>query len=155
MQRMMLNSCRRWGMSMTPSAVFVTSSRFASTTTTTPPSSAAGTTMKVKVTFITQDGTKVPISVPVGMTLMEAARDIAKIDVEAACDGTCACSTCHMYLSEAHFKTLGDPSEDELDMLDLAPAPKPTSRLSCQVQITKEMDGLEATLPKETSNQLS
>jgi ferredoxin-2, mitochondrial len=116
---------------------------------------AAASTLKVKVTFITQDGTKVPISVPVGITLMEAARDIAKIDVEAACDGTCACSTCHMYLSQPHFAALGDPTEDELDMLDLAPAPKPTSRLSCQVQITAAMEGLEATLPKETSNQLS
>lgn len=110
---------------------------------------------KVKVTFVTQDGTRCPVMVPVGSTLMEAARDIAKLDVEAACDGTCACSTCHMYLSEEHFQKLKEASEDEMDMLDLAPSPKPTSRLSCQISITEDMDGLIATLPRETSNQLS
>jgi ferredoxin-2, mitochondrial len=118
-------------------------------------SPAAAVPGKVKVVFITQDGTRVPVSVPIGITLMEAARDVAKLDVEAACDGTCACSTCHMYLSEGHFKKLPDPSEDELDMLDLAPTPRPTSRLSCQVTVTQDLDGLEATLPTETSNQLS
>lgn len=110
---------------------------------------------KVKVTFVTQDGTSVPVYATLGQTLMEVARDVAKLDIEAACDGTCACSTCHVYLSEEHFKKLKEPSEDEMDMLDLAPKPKSTSRLSCQVVLTQDMDGMIATLPNETSNQLS
>lgn len=156
------SASRRWALQPLPTSSSVVSSSSAlgvprrhAATTATPTAGGGGTVLKVKVTFTTQDGTKVPIQVPVGTTLMEAARDIAKIDVEAACDGTCACSTCHMYLSEQHYKLLGDPCEDELDMLDLAPSPKPTSRLSCQVKVTQELDGLEATLPKETSNQLS
>lgn len=109
---------------------------------------------KVKVTFVTQDGTRVAVYCKVGLTLMEAARDVAKLDIEAACDGTCACSTCHVYLSKEHFDKLKEPSEDELDMLDLAPKPKPTSRLACQVILTEEVDGLTAELPLEHSNQL-
>lgn len=110
---------------------------------------------KVKVTFVTQKGERVVATPPIGMTLMEAARDVAKLDIEAACDGTCACSTCHVYLSQSHFAKLKEPSEDELDMLDLAPKPMPTSRLACQVTITAELDGMEVTLPSEQSNQLS
>jgi ferredoxin len=109
---------------------------------------------KVRVTFITTDGKEVKCVAPIGKTLMEVG--VAnKLDIEAACDGTCACSTCHCYLDKEHFDNLGKPSEDELDMLDLAIDVRPTSRLSCQVQLSADMDGLVATLPKETSNQLS
>lgn len=113
---------------------------------------------KVRVTFVTLDGTRVAISATEGMTLMEAGRDVAKLDIEAACDGTCACSTCHVYLRDADFARVaaaqGEPSEDELDMLDLAPRPRPTSRLSCQVKLVASLDDIEATIPPEHSNQL-
>ena len=108
---------------------------------------------KVRVTFITADGKTHKLVGKIGDTLMEVGRD-NKLDIEAACDGTCACSTCHVYVDEASYKKLSKPSEDELDMLDLAPDLKTTSRLSCQVQLTQELDGIIATLPAETSNQL-
>eukprot|EP00658_Telonema_sp_P-2_P031916 TRINITY_DN23779_c0_g1_i1.p1 TRINITY_DN23779_c0_g1~~TRINITY_DN23779_c0_g1_i1.p1 ORF type:complete len:111 (+),score=18.02 TRINITY_DN23779_c0_g1_i1:160-492(+) len=73
---------------------------------------------KVKVRFITQDKTEVTVEGAVGQTVMEVARDVARLDIEAACDGTCACSTCHVYLDEASYKSLPEPDEDELDMLD-------------------------------------
>ena len=107
---------------------------------------------KVKVTFVTPDGERKVFNASVGMTLMEVARG-NRIDMEAACDGTCACSTCHVYLDEESYGKLAKPSEDELDMLDLAPDVKPTSRLACQVEITAALDGIEAQLPKNIESQ--
>ena len=110
---------------------------------------------KVKVLVVTKDGSEVEVSAPVGMTLMEAARDIGKVDIEAACDGTCACSTCHVYIDEKYFTKLPVSSEDELDMLDLALKLKATSRLSCQVTLAEELDGMKVWMPSEAKNQLS
>ena len=109
---------------------------------------------KVRVTFVDAGGKRHECQPTPGLTLMEAARDLCRLDIEAACDGTCACSTCHVYLTEEAFKALPPPSEDEMDMLDLAVAPKKTSRLACQVKITAELEGTEVTLPKETQSQL-
>lgn len=101
------------------------------------------------------DGKAVEMMAPVGLTLMEAIRDVGRLDMEAACDGTCACSTCHVIFSPDSFEKLpGKPSEDEMDMLDLAPAVSPTSRLSCQVQLTEELDGIALTIPDEMQNQM-
>lgn len=88
---------------------------------------------------------------PVGMTLMEALRDIAKVDIEAACDGTCACSTCHVILDDHSFSQLGADavSEEEQDMLDLASSLSPTSRLSCQVQLTEKLEELRLVIPND------
>lgn len=110
---------------------------------------------KVKVRFITQDKTEVVVEGSVGQTVMEVARDVARLDIEAACDGTCACSTCHVYLDEVSYKALPEPDEDELDMLDLAPKTKETSRLSCQIKLTEALSGMTVELPEEQSNQLS
>lgn len=99
---------------------------------------------------------KVSIEVPTGITLMEAIRDYAKLDMEAACDGTCACSTCHVIFTPDTYKLLPDsPCDDEMDMLDLAPAVSPTSRLSCQVKVTPELDGIDITIPDEMENQMN
>jgi ferredoxin len=109
----------------------------------------------VKVTFVPATGEKVVVNAHVGAMLMEAARD-NDIDIEAACDGTCSCSTCHMYLDAASYAKVPAPSDDELDMLDLAPEVKEgSSRLSCQVRITPELDGMVASIPAAFSNQLS
>ncbi|EPY34519.1 ferredoxin 2fe-2S-like protein [Strigomonas culicis] len=118
---------------------------------------AAATPGKIKVKIHSDVNKKTKdIVAPTGITLMEAIRDIAKLDMEAACDGTCACSTCHVIFTEASYKTLGeDPTEDELDMLDLAPKVSKTSRLSCQVKLAPEMDGMELTIPDEMENQMS
>lgn len=91
----------------------------------------------------------------VGMTLMEVIRDVARMEMEAACDGTCACSTCHVIFDDESYAKLPDkPCEDEMDMLDLAPAVTKTSRLSCQVQIASELDGISVVIPNEIENQM-
>lgn len=87
---------------------------------------------------------------------MEAIVQVAKLDMEAACDGTCACSTCHVIFDPDSYKQLPDaPSEDELDMLDLAPSVSRTSRLSCQVKLTPELDSISVTVPDEMENQMA
>jgi len=115
----------------------------------------AATPGKVKVTFSTAAKNTVEVLAPVGLSLMEAARDYAKLDIEAACDGTCACSTCHVFIDAEYFSKLPRVTEDEQDMLDLAPDLRPTSRLSCQVKLTAELDGIRVQLPSATSNQLT
>lgn len=101
------------------------------------------------------EGKQRTVETAVGITLMEVIRDVARMDMEAACDGTCACSTCHVIFTEDSYKQLLDtPSEDEMDMLDLAPAVTKTSRLSCQVQMSPELDGISVVVPDETENQM-
>jgi len=86
---------------------------------------------------------------------MEVGRD-AKLDIEAACDGTCACSTCHVYVDPSWYGKLPTPTDDENDMLDLAWGfQEGKSRLSCQLVLNPELNGLKVKLPDQTSNQLS
>ncbi|EIN13821.1 ferredoxin [Punctularia strigosozonata HHB-11173 SS5] len=74
------------------------------------------------------------------------------IDLEGACEGSIACSTCHVILSPEHYDLLPEPCDDENDMLDLAFGLTDTSRLGCQVRLTKDLDGITATLPSATRN---
>ncbi|EIW80093.1 ferredoxin [Coniophora puteana RWD-64-598 SS2] len=74
------------------------------------------------------------------------------IDLEGACEGSIACSTCHVILSPSHYDLLPEPSDDENDMLDMAFGLTDTSRLGCQVQLTRDLDGMTATLPSATRN---
>ncbi|KAH9960594.1 2Fe-2S ferredoxin-type domain-containing protein [Lactifluus volemus] len=74
------------------------------------------------------------------------------IDLEGACEGSVACSTCHIILSPEHYDILPEPEDDENDMLDMAFGLSETSRLGCQVKLTKELDGMTATLPAATRN---
>ena len=84
---------------------------------------------------------------------MEITRDVAKMEIEAACDGTCACSTCHMYVDENTFEKLPEMSDDEHDMLDMVDDFREgSSRLACQCVVTAEMNGMEATLPKSATS---
>lgn len=87
----------------------------------------------------------------VGQTLMSAAV-AAGVEIEAACDGNCACSTCHVYIVDKYFDLLPPATEEEEDMLDLAPFVQPTSRLSCQIFLTSHLDGLEFKRPSSTRN---
>lgn len=114
----------------------------------------AATPGKVKVTFIDHRSKRTECQARVGETLLSVALQ-NQLDIEAACDGTCACSTCHVYVSAAHFATLPKISEDEEDMLDLALDRKATSRLACQLTVTRELDGVELTLPATVASQLS
>ena len=87
----------------------------------------------------------------VGQTLMAVAV-AAGIEIEAACDGNCACSTCHVYIGQKYYNKLPDASEEEEDMLDLALFLQPTSRLSCQIQLTPDLDGMDFKRPTATRN---
>lgn len=104
----------------------------------------------VKIIFIVK-GEKKEFMVPVGTTVLEAAHN-NDIDLEGACEGSLACSTCHVVVDKEFYDMLKEPSEDEEDMLDLAFGLTPTSRLGCQITMTKELDGLTLTVPDETRN---
>ena len=102
-----------------------------------------------KVTFIDRDGARIEVDAPVGLSLLEIARKY-DIDIEGACEGSLACSTCHVIVDPEDFDRLSEPTEDEEDMLDLAFGLTQTSRLGCQIIITEELDGLTVTLPAVT-----
>ena len=106
-----------------------------------------------KVTFIERDGRRREIDAPVGMSVMEAARRHG-IDIEGACEGSLACSTCHVIVDPQWYGRLREASEEEEDMLDLAFNLTRTSRLGCQIVITEELDGLTVQLPAATRNLL-
>jgi len=103
--------------------------------------------------FIEPDGTRKEVDAPLGLSVLEIAHR-NDIDIEGACEGSLACSTCHVIVDPAWFERLDEASEDEEDMLDLAFGLTPTSRLGCQIIITEELDGLTVTLPAETVNLL-
>ena len=104
----------------------------------------------VKVIFL-EKGERKEFQVPVGTSVLQAARD-NNIDLEGACEGSLACSTCHVIVDKTFYDSLTEPTEDEEDMLDLAFGLTPTSRLGCQIILTKELDGLSLTVPSETRN---
>ncbi len=101
-----------------------------------------------KVTFIKTDGEKVEVDGAEGLSIMEVATANG-IDIEAACEGSMACATCHLICDEAWFDKLEPVSEDEEDMLDLAFSVEATSRLSCQIRLTQKLDGIIFKLPKD------
>ncbi|KAK7101329.1 adrenodoxin-like protein 1, mitochondrial [Littorina saxatilis] len=105
----------------------------------------------VKITYITKHGTATQIKGKVGDNVMYLAHRY-EIEVEGACEASLACCTCHVYVKDGYFDLLPEPKEEEEDMLDMAPFLKPNSRLSCQIILTKELDGLEVTLPTATRN---
>jgi len=104
----------------------------------------------VKIIFI-EKGERKEFNVPVGTTVLEAAHS-NDISLEGACEGSLACSTCHVIVDEKFYSKLDEASEDEEDMLDLAFGLTPTSRLGCQIIMTKELDGLTLVVPDETRN---
>lgn len=107
-------------------------------------------TETVKIIFI-HKGEKKEFQVPVGTTVLEAAHN-NDIDLEGACEGSLACSTCHVVVEKDFYDKLQAPTEDEEDMLDLAFGLTPTSRLGCQIVMSKELDGLTLIVPDETRN---
>ncbi|MGB0576365.1 MAG: ferredoxin family 2Fe-2S iron-sulfur cluster binding protein [Alphaproteobacteria bacterium] len=106
-----------------------------------------------KVTFILADGSRRDFEVGVGKTLLDVALDNG-LDVEGACGGVMACSTCHVIVDPAWSEKLPDPGEEEDEMLDLAWGLTETSRLGCQITVTEALDGLVVRLPTETRNLL-
>lgn len=106
-----------------------------------------------RVAFISSDGGRREIEAEPGRSVLEIAWENG-IEVEGACEGSMACSTCHVILSDADYDRLPPSSEDEEDMLDLAWGVTPNSRLGCQILLTDGLDGMEFNLPSETVNHL-
>lgn len=103
------------------------------------------------MTFVDPNGTRHEVDAPVGLSVLEIAHS-NNIELEGACEGSLACSTCHVIVDGEDFERLAEPTEDEEDMLDLAFGLTRTSRLGCQIIMSDELDGLVVTLPAETHN---
>jgi ferredoxin, 2Fe-2S len=106
-----------------------------------------------KITFIERDGTRREVDAPLGLSVLEIAHKHG-VDIEGACEGSLACSTCHVIVDPEWYELLKEASEDEEDMLDLAFGLTATSRLGCQIIMTEELDGLTVRLPTSTRNML-
>ena len=107
-----------------------------------------------KMTFIERDGTRREVDAPLGLSVLEIAHQHG-VDIEGACEGSLACSTCHVIVDPEWYELLVEASEDEEDMLDLAFGLTETSRLGCQIVITEALDGLVVRLPAGTRNLLN
>jgi ferredoxin, 2Fe-2S len=101
----------------------------------------------VKITFIQPDNSEQVVETEPAMTLMEAAKLNNVPGIEAECGGACACATCHVYVDDAWRDKTGAPSQMEEDMLDFAFDVRPNSRLSCQIRVRPELDGLVVHTP--------
>lgn len=102
-----------------------------------------------KITYIQPGGDEQTVEAEVGVTVMEAAKLNLVAGIEAECGGACACATCHVYVGEEWKEKTGSPSEMEEDMLDFAFDVRETSRLSCQIKVSDELDGLVVTVPEK------
>lgn len=101
----------------------------------------------VKITFVQPSGQARTVDAEPGSTVMEAAIKNGVPGIEAECGGACSCATCHVYVDENWAAKTGEPSPMEEDMLDFAFEVKPTSRLSCQIKVREDLDGLVVTVP--------
>ena len=104
-----------------------------------------------KMTFIERDGTRREVDAPAGLSVLEIAHK-HKVDIEGACEGSLACSTCHVIVDPSWAAKLESATEDEEDMLDLAFGLTETSRLGCQIIMNDKLDGLVVTLPAGVNN---
>lgn len=105
---------------------------------------------KIKVIFI-ENGEEKEVEALIGLSILEVAHS-NDIDLEGACEGSLACATCHVILEDKIYNTLEEPEEAEEDMLDLAFGLTHTSRLGCQIILTKELDGMRVIVPSATRN---
>src|SRR5471030_2325379 len=99
-----------------------------------------------KITFIDPDGVTHIVEAEIGTTVMETAMQNGVPGIIASCGGSCACATCHVHVDEHWFPLVGERSAEEEGMLDSAIDVGPTSRLSCQIAVTEELDGLKVTI---------
>lgn len=106
-----------------------------------------------KMTFVTPQGQRIVVEAPIGLSVLEIAHQ-NNIDLEGACEGSLACSTCHVIVDPEWYDTLPEAQEEEEDMLDLAFGLTHTSRLGCQIIMKEELDGLVVTLPSATRNMM-
>ena len=106
-----------------------------------------------RITFIERDGARKDVDAPIGLSVLEIAHKNG-VDIEGACEGSLACSTCHVIVDPDWIGALTEATEDEEDMLDLAFGLTETSRLGCQIVITDALDGLVVKLPAATRNMM-
>lgn len=106
-----------------------------------------------KIIFIDRDNKSIEIDAPSGLSVLEVAHQ-NNIELEGACEGSLACSTCHVIVDSEWYDTLTEATEDEEDMLDLAFGLTHTSRLGCQIIMSDELDGLTVRLPAATRNMM-
>ena len=106
------------------------------------------------IKFLNSDGTNKVVKADIGDTILDVARKY-DINIEGACDGSMACSTCHIIVDKKWYHKLDEMTQDEEDMLDLAFGLTRTSRLGCQIRVSETLDGLVVSLPKETRNMLT
>lgn len=106
-----------------------------------------------KMTFVLAGGVEKVVDAPVGISVLEIAHK-NEIPLEGACEGSLACSTCHVIISDDDYKKLKPATEDEEDMLDLAFGLTHTSRLGCQIIMSEALDGLKVSLPSATRNMM-
>ena len=106
-----------------------------------------------KMVFVEKNGVRKEVDAPIGLSVLEIAHR-NNIDLEGACEGSLACSTCHVIVDNEWHDLLPGATEDEEDMLDLAFGLTHTSRLGCQIIITEELDGLTVQLPAATRNMM-
>ena len=102
-----------------------------------------------KITYIEHNGESHEIEVANGLSVMEGAVQNNIPGIDADCGGSCACATCHVYVDEKWFIKLPKKDRAEEDMLDMAFEPKKFSRLSCQLTVTNELDGLVVKMPSK------
>ena len=102
----------------------------------------------VQITYVEHDGTEHVVDSQSGVSLMQAAIDNLVPGIDADCGGECSCATCHVMVNENWLEKVGPPGEMEESMLDLNPERQENSRLSCQVEVSEELDGLRVTMPE-------
>lgn len=107
-----------------------------------------------KMIFIERDGTRRDVDAPLGLSVLEIAHKHG-VEIEGACEGSLACSTCHVIVDPSWYGKLAKATEDEEDMLDLAFGLEETSRLGCQIVMTPALDGLVVKLPAGSRNLLN
>ncbi len=106
-----------------------------------------------KIIFILTDGSEKEVDALVGLSVLEIAHQ-NDVDLEGACEGSLACSTCHVIVDPEYYDMLKEATEDEEDMLDLAFGLTHTSRLGCQIIMSEELNGLKIRLPSATRNMM-
>ena len=102
-----------------------------------------------KITYVTHDGKSHEVEAAAGTTVMENAIRNSVPGIEAECGGACACATCHVYVDEAFLAKTGEQQEMEKSMLDFAENVQENSRLSCQIKMADELDGLVVHVPEK------
>lgn len=107
-----------------------------------------------QISYVNFDGTKRTIEVKEGTTVMEGAIHNSVPGIDAECGGACACATCHVKVDERWVERVGPASEMERSMLEFVGNAEPTSRLSCQIRVTKELDGLVVYTPQAQQSAL-